>query len=64
LPHLSSIEKAGIPSVFIMFEDQYECWKQACRVNGMSPLRVVFGPLLAWTRTNETKSNDDDKPTP
>jgi len=28
------------------------------------PLRVVFGPLLAWTRTNETKSNDDDKPTP
>jgi hypothetical protein len=43
LPHLSSIEKAGIPSVFIMFEDQYECWKQACRVNGMSPLRVVFG---------------------
>jgi hypothetical protein len=43
LPHLSSIEKAGIPSVFIMFEDQDECWKQACRLNGIAPLRRVWG---------------------
>jgi hypothetical protein len=43
LPHLSSIEKAGIPSVFIIFEDQDECWKQACRLNGISPMRRVYG---------------------
>jgi len=43
LPHLSSIEKAGIPSVFIIFEDQDECWKQACRLNGVPDMRRVWG---------------------
>lgn len=26
-----------------MFEDQDECWKQACRLNGIAPLRRVWG---------------------
>jgi hypothetical protein len=43
LPHLSSIERAGIPSVFIIFEDQDECWKQACRLNGVPNIRRVHG---------------------
>ena len=43
MPHLSSIEKAGIPSVFIIFEDQDECWAQACRLNGIPNLRRVWG---------------------
>jgi len=43
LPHLSSIEKHGIPSVFIIFEDQDECWRQSCLVNGIAPLRRVWG---------------------
>jgi hypothetical protein len=43
LPHLSSIEKYGIPSVFIIFEDQDECWKQACRLNGVPNIRRVWG---------------------
>ena len=38
-----SIERAGIPSVFIIFEDQDECWKQACRLNGIAPMRRVWG---------------------
>jgi hypothetical protein len=40
---LVSIERAGIPSVFIIFEDQDECWKQACRLNGIAPMRRVWG---------------------
>ncbi|UCD08975.1 MAG: hypothetical protein JSU79_11590 [Dehalococcoidales bacterium] len=43
MPHLSSIEKAGIPSVFIIFEDQDECWQQACRLNGIPSIRRVWG---------------------
>ena len=35
--------KRGIPSVFIMFEDQDECWKQACRINGIPNMRRVHG---------------------
>jgi len=26
-----------------MFEDQDECWKQACRLNGIAPMRRVWG---------------------
>jgi hypothetical protein len=40
---LVSIERAGIPSAFIIFEDQDECWKQACRLNGIAPMRRVWG---------------------
>jgi hypothetical protein len=29
--------------VFIIFEDQDECWKQACRLNGIAPMRRVWG---------------------
>jgi hypothetical protein len=29
--------------VFIIFEDQDECWKQACRLNGITPMRRVWG---------------------
>ncbi|MFC2070440.1 hypothetical protein ACFLTB_04635 [Chloroflexota bacterium] len=43
MPHLSSIEKYGIPSVFIIFEDQDECWKQACRLNGVPSIRRIYG---------------------
>ncbi len=43
MPHLSSIERSGIPSVFIIFEDQDECWKQACRLNGVPNIRRVHG---------------------
>jgi hypothetical protein len=43
LPHLTSIEKYGIPSVFIIFDDQDECWKQACRLNGVPNIRRVHG---------------------
>lgn len=41
MPTLSTYEKAGIPSVFIIFPDQDECWKQACRLNGIPHLRCV-----------------------
>jgi hypothetical protein len=41
LPTLSSYEKAGIPSVFIIFPDQQECWKEAARVNGLPAARYV-----------------------
>ncbi len=40
---MSEVEKAGIPSVFIIFEDQDECWRQACLVNGIAPIRRVWG---------------------
>ena len=36
-----AVEKAGIPSVYIIFPDQDECWKQACRLNGIPALRRV-----------------------
>jgi len=41
LPTLSTYEKAGIPSVFIIFPDQDECWKSACKLNGVPYLRRV-----------------------
>jgi hypothetical protein len=34
-------EKAGIPSVFIIYGDQDETWKEACRLNGVPNLRRV-----------------------
>ncbi len=41
MPTLSSYEKSGIPSVFIIFPDQDQCWQQACRLNGIRTLRRV-----------------------
>jgi hypothetical protein len=41
LPHLSTIEKAGIPSVFIIYGDQDECFEQAAKLNGIPYLRRV-----------------------
>jgi hypothetical protein len=41
LPALSTYEKAGIPSVFIIYGDQDGCWKQACRLNGVPHMRCV-----------------------
>ncbi len=29
--------------MFIMFEDQDECWKQACRINGIADMRRIHG---------------------
>lgn len=43
MPHLSTIEKYGIPSVFIIFEDQDKCWEEACRLNGVPNIRRVWG---------------------
>ncbi len=43
MPALSQIEAAGIPSVFIIFEDQDTCWQEACRLNGIASLRRVWG---------------------
>jgi len=43
LPHLSTIEKYGIPSVFIIFEDQDKCWEEACRLNGVPNIRRIWG---------------------
>jgi len=43
LPALSAIEAAGIPSVFIIFEDQDKCWEEACRLNGIPSIRRVWG---------------------
>ena len=43
MPQLSAIERAGIPSVFITFEDLDECWAQACRLNGVPNIRRVWG---------------------
>ena len=42
MPTLSSYEKAGIPSAFIIFGDQDECWKSACKLNGSPYLRYVI----------------------
>jgi hypothetical protein len=41
LPHLATIEKRGIPSVFIIYEDQDECFEQAAKLNGIPHLRRV-----------------------
>jgi hypothetical protein len=41
LPTLAKYEKAGIPSVYIIFPDQDECWKQACKLNGIPQMRCV-----------------------
>jgi hypothetical protein len=41
LPTLSRYEKIGIPSVFIIFPDQQECWKEAARVCGLPAARYV-----------------------
>ncbi len=43
MPHLSTIEKYGIPSVFIIFEDQDKCWEEACRLNGVPNIRRIWG---------------------
>jgi hypothetical protein len=43
LPHLSTIERYGIPSVFIIFEDQDKCWEEACRLNGVPNIRRIWG---------------------
>jgi hypothetical protein len=42
LPHLVGIEKAGIPSVFIIYGDQAEAFRQAATLNGIPGLRTVF----------------------
>ena len=41
MPTLSTYEKAGIPSVFVIFPDQQECWKEAARLNGLPSARYV-----------------------
>jgi hypothetical protein len=41
LPTLSTYEKAGIPSAFVIFPDQQECWKEAARSNGLPAARYV-----------------------
>ena len=41
MPTLSTYEKAGIPSVFIIYGDQDGCWRQACRSNGIPGMRCV-----------------------
>jgi hypothetical protein len=38
---LVNVEKAGIPSVFILYENQVECFRQAAKLNGMPELRYV-----------------------
>ena len=40
---MSSIERSGIPSVFIIFEDQDKVWEEACRLNGVPNIRRVWG---------------------
>ena len=40
---MSSIERLGIPSVFIIFEDQDKVWEEACRLNGVPNIRRVWG---------------------
>ena len=39
---MSSIEQRGIPSVFIIYEDQDECFEQAATLNGIPHLRRVL----------------------
>ena len=41
MPTLSTYEKAGIPSVFIIYGDQEGCWRQAAKVNGIPGIRSV-----------------------
>ncbi len=41
MPTLSKYEKAGIPSIFIIFPDQQECWKEAARICGLPAARYV-----------------------
>lgn len=41
MPTLAQYEKLGIPSVFIIFPDQQECWKEAARINGLPAARYV-----------------------
>ena len=41
MPTLSTYEKAGIPSAFVIFPDQQECWKEAARVVGLPAARYV-----------------------
>ena len=41
MPTLSTYEKAGIPSAFVIFPDQQECWKEAARLNGLPGARYV-----------------------
>jgi hypothetical protein len=41
LPTLVTYEKSGIPSVFIIFPDQQECWKEAAKLNGLPAARYV-----------------------
>ena len=41
MPTLSTYEKAGIPSAFVIFPDQQECWKEAARLNGLPAARYV-----------------------
>jgi len=41
LPHLATIEKSGIPSVFIIYGDQDGCFENAAKVNGIPYLRRV-----------------------
>ena len=41
MPTLARYEKIGIPSVFVIFPDQQECWKEAARVCGLPAARYV-----------------------
>jgi hypothetical protein len=41
LPHLTGVEKYGIPSVFIVYENQVECFKEAAKLRGVPELRYV-----------------------
>ncbi len=41
MPHLATIEKRGIPSVFIIYEDQDVCFGEAAKLNGIPYLRRV-----------------------
>jgi hypothetical protein len=38
---LAGVEKAGIPSAFVLYEDLQECFRQAARLNGVPELRGV-----------------------
>jgi hypothetical protein len=47
VPTLLTYEKAGIPSVFIIYGDQDGCWQQAAKVNGVPCLRRVHASRTA-----------------
>jgi hypothetical protein len=69
------IERAGIPSAFIIFPDQDECWRQACKLNGIPTLRFVeesrtipghidverVGPLLMEALTKPLTAEEKKK---